>query len=39
MVAPYSSFTSPMKSMSVCSAPPRRASASSLPGIFITTGT
>ena len=34
MVVPYSSLISPMKSISVCSAPPLRASASSLPGIF-----
>ena len=32
MVVPYSSFISPMKSISVCSAPPLAASASSLPG-------
>ena len=38
MVVPKSSFTSPMKSISVCSAPPLRASASSLPGILTTIG-
>ena len=38
MVVPWSSLISPMKSISVCSAPRLRASASSLPGIFTMIG-
>ncbi len=39
VVPPTRSLISPTKSMRVCSAPPRLASASSLPGILTTMGT